>query len=107
MVGDSVGYVANPGHNSVTRINIWTGDTAEAAVGRFGEEAPPSALAGQREWIDACYAGADAENIVRRLRAWTGSAEAEAAQAADTIEAKSPTSVKVTLESLRRVAGLS
>ena len=82
-------------------------ETAEAAVGRFGEEAPPSALAGQREWIDACYAGADAEDIVRRLRAWTGSAEAEAAQAADTIESKSPTSVKVTLESLRRVAGLS
>ncbi|MFJ4266532.1 enoyl-CoA hydratase/isomerase family protein [Paenarthrobacter nicotinovorans] len=77
--------------------------TAEAAVERFAQAAPDSALAAQREWIDDCYAGNDAEEIVRSLRA----AGAEAVAAAETIEAKSPTSVKVTLESLRRVRGLS
>lgn len=77
--------------------------TAEAAVERFAQAAPDSALMAQREWIDACYAGDDAEEIVRSLRSIGG----EAASAADTINAKSPTSVKVTLESLRRVRGLS
>ena len=77
--------------------------TAEAAVGRFVQEPPVSALSGQRGWIDDAYASDDAEEIVARLRA----AGRDAAAAAVTIEAKSPTAVKVTLESLRRVRGLS
>lgn len=77
-------------------------EAAEDAVARFAEEAPPSVLAAQQEWIDACYSSDNAGEIVRRLRAVGG----EAADAADTIEAKSPTAVKVALESLRRVRGL-
>ena len=77
-------------------------EAADDAVARFAEEAPPSVLAAQQEWIDACYSSDDAGEIVRRLRAAGG----EAADAADTIEAKSPTAVKVALESLRRVRGL-
>lgn len=77
--------------------------TAEAAVGRFVLEPPASALSSQRDWIDEAYASDDAEEIVARLR----DAGGDAASAADTIEAKSPTAVKVTLESLRRVRGLS
>jgi enoyl-CoA hydratase len=82
-------------------------ESAEDAVGRFTAVPPPSVLAGQHEWIDACYAFADAEDIVRRLRSWNGQGTADAAHAADTIEGKSPTSVKVTLESLRRARRLS
>ncbi|MFD5278744.1 enoyl-CoA hydratase/isomerase family protein [Pseudarthrobacter sp. NPDC058362] len=74
-----------------------------AAVGRFAEAVPPSVLAARQEWIDACYSSDDAEEIVRRLHLAGG----EAADAARTIEAKSPTAVKVTLASLRRAAGLS
>lgn len=33
MVSDSVAYVANPGLNSITRVNVFTKDTAEVAVG--------------------------------------------------------------------------
>lgn len=80
-------------------------ETADAAVGRYRVEAPPSVLEGQRDWIDSCYASDDAEEIVRRLRGYQGGKSAEALQAADTIEAKSPTSVKVTLASLRRIRG--
>ena len=61
----------------------------------------------QQEWIDACYSSDDAEEILRRLRAVGAEPPAEAAGAADTIEAKSPTAVKVALASLRRVRGLS
>ncbi|HEY3573303.1 MAG TPA: enoyl-CoA hydratase/isomerase family protein [Arthrobacter sp.] len=78
-------------------------ESAEDAVVRLAEKPPGSALEAQRDWIDACYATDDAEEIVRRLR----SAGGEAAAAADTIEAKSPTAVKVTLASLRRSNGLS
>ena len=78
-------------------------ETPEAAVGRFTDKAPSSGLEAQRDWIDTCYATDDAEEILRRLRAAGG----EAAKAADTIESKSPTSVKVTLAALRRARGLS
>ncbi|MDN4642759.1 enoyl-CoA hydratase/isomerase family protein [Arthrobacter sp. PsM3] len=78
-------------------------EPVDAAVARFAEEAPSSVLAAQQEWIDACYSSGDAEEIVRRLRTVGG----EASDVADTIEAKSPTAVKVALASLRRVRGLS
>ncbi|NUT72666.1 enoyl-CoA hydratase/isomerase family protein [Pseudarthrobacter sp. C4D7] len=82
-------------------------ESPEAAVARYAEQPPASALSRQRDWIDACYAFGDAGDIVDRLRAWTGPGRADAAEAADTIEAKSPTSVKVTLASLRRAANLT
>jgi enoyl-CoA hydratase len=78
-------------------------EPADAAVARFAGEAPSSVLAAQQEWIDACYSSDDAEEILRRLRAAGG----EAADAANTIETKSPTAVKVALASLRRATGLS
>ena len=82
-------------------------ESAEDAVARYAGEPPASVLAGQREWIDACYASDDAAGIVRRLRDWEGAGKDDAVEAADTIEAKSPTSVKVTLASLRRAAALT
>ena len=82
-------------------------ETPEAVVARYAGQSPPSVLAGQRDWIDACYATDDAGDIVARLRAWTGPGREDATAAADTIEAKSPTSVKVTLASLRRAAKLT
>jgi len=82
-------------------------ESPEDAVARYAEQPPPSALAGQQDWIDACYGSDDAGDIVARLRAWTGPGREDAAAAADTIEAKSPTSVKVTLAGLRRAAKLT
>ncbi|GAB3277656.1 enoyl-CoA hydratase/isomerase family protein [Sinomonas notoginsengisoli] len=74
-------------------------DRADDVVGRLASEPPLSPLAAQRGWIDAAYASDDAEEIVTRLRAHEDPA---ARAAAETIEAKSPTSIKVTLEALRR-----
>ncbi|WP_125609728.1 enoyl-CoA hydratase/isomerase family protein [Specibacter cremeus] len=76
---------------------------AAAVVGRYGQTAPPSPLAGQRDWIDAAYAGDDATAILARLRA-VGTPEADAAARA--IAGKSPTAVTVTLAALRRAAVL-
>lgn len=82
-------------------------ENPEVAVARYAEQPPGSGLSRQREWIDACYGSDSAEDIVRRLRAWSGPGREDALEAAGTIEAKSPTSVKVTLASLRRAANLT
>lgn len=82
-------------------------EPAEVAVGRHRENAPPSALGGQRDWIDHCYAGNDVGEILQRLRGYRGEGGREAAKAADLIETKSPTAVKVTLASLRRARDLT
>ena len=73
-------------------------EPADDAVARLAVVPPLSELEAERGWIDEAYACDDAEEIVRRLRALGG----PAAEAARAIEAKSPTSVKATLEALRR-----
>lgn len=79
-----------------------TGD-ADDVVRTFEEPAPASPLLAARTWLDAAYDGHDPVAIVERLRALGTEA---ATRAADTIEAKSPTSVAVTLRALREAASL-
>ncbi|MFF6879853.1 enoyl-CoA hydratase/isomerase family protein [Streptomyces sp. NPDC012474] len=64
---------------------------------------PQGVLAARRDWIDACYAADTVEEIVRRLLAH-GDPAAE--EAAETLPARSPTALKVTLASLRRARKL-
>lgn len=68
------------------------------ALDRHTRPAPESELAGRREWIDSCFAADAAEEILRRLFAH-GDPAAKAT--AETLLAKSPTAVKVTLAALR------
>ncbi|WP_035798950.1 enoyl-CoA hydratase/isomerase family protein [Kitasatospora mediocidica] len=74
-----------------------------AAVAEFAVPAEPSAIAGQREWIDHCYAADTVEEILERLR---DCGLPEAKEAAELILAKSPTALKVTLAALRRARRL-
>lgn len=62
-----------------------------------------STLAAQREWTDHAFAAESVGEILERLRATD---LPEAAALAETIEAKSPIALAVTLESLRRAAAL-
>lgn len=73
--------------------------SASDALLRFASDAPPSALAAARPWIDECYASDDVIEILGRLAA---SSWDEARATAEVIRSKSPTAVAVTLESLRR-----
>ncbi|MFF1920042.1 enoyl-CoA hydratase/isomerase family protein [Streptomyces sp. NPDC058221] len=74
-----------------------------ATAERYAEAAPGGELAARRDWIDACYSAATVEEIVERL----GDCGVPAAkEAAATILAKSPTALKVTLESVRRARRL-
>lgn len=70
----------------------------DAALQKFAEQPPEPPLAEHREWIDAAYSASTVEEILQRLR---DRPEPAAREAADTIEQKSPTSLKVTLRSLR------
>ncbi|KRB80568.1 3-hydroxyisobutyryl-CoA hydrolase [Nocardioides sp. Root190] len=65
---------------------------------------PPSPLAEARSWLDPAYAGSDPVAIVERLRA-LGHEEAD--RAATAIEAKSPTSIHVTLRALREAGAMT
>ncbi|VEG39137.1 enoyl-CoA hydratase/carnithine racemase [Mycolicibacterium flavescens] len=73
------------------------------ALAAHAIEPPPSDLLRQREWIDRCYAGETVLDIVAALRSHE---DAAAGEAADLIESRSPVSVSVALEALRRAAEL-
>jgi enoyl-CoA hydratase len=79
-----------------------TGDAAEV-VAPFAATPPPGDLAEARAWIDYCYTGDDVAAIVDRL---TSSAAPGAQAAAKEIATKSPTSLVVTLRSVRSAAGM-
>lgn len=75
-----------------------SGGDVEAALREFAERPPASPLAAERAWIDAAYSADTVEEILQRLRERP---EEAANEAADTLETKSPLSLKVTLRSLR------
>ncbi len=78
--------------------------TPAEALARFATPAPAAELAQRRGWIDACYAAGSVEEILGRLRDHGGQ---EAKEAAELIESRSPTSLKVTLAALRRARRLT
>ncbi|MGW6705807.1 enoyl-CoA hydratase/isomerase family protein [Streptomyces sp. NPDC054956] len=89
------------------RLGVLTGELVGAPVrevmARYAATPEPGRLGEWRERIDHCYAADSVEEVVERL---LGCGEPAAKEAAETILAKSPTALKVTLEALRRAAGL-
>jgi enoyl-CoA hydratase len=82
-------------------------DGVEAALAAHAVEPPPSDLVAQSDWINECYARDTVEDIVAALRghdAGPGSGPAQAA--AKLIATRSPISLSVTLEAVRRAAKL-
>ncbi|MDR7300937.1 enoyl-CoA hydratase/isomerase family protein [Haloactinomyces albus] len=94
-------YVA--GDNLDELITALSTGAVDTALEKYAEKAPESPLEAARTWIDAAYSADTVEEIVQRLRQRS---EEAAHSAADAIETKSPTSLKVTLRSLRSAAGL-
>ncbi len=65
---------------------------------------PPPAPTTHPEWIDSCYAADTVEQIMVALQACP---EPAAGAAAEIIARMSPTALKVTLEAIRRAAGMT
>ena len=75
----------------------------EAAVAAHAIEPRASQLLAQRDWIDDCYAGETVADIVAALR---GHDAGPANDAANLIATRSPISLAVALEAVRRAAKL-
>ncbi len=78
-------------------------DGIDAALSAHAVEPPPSPLLAQRSWIDKCFAGETVEDIVAALR---GHGSGPANDAANLIMTRSPVSLCVALEAIRRAAQL-
>ncbi len=78
-------------------------DGTDSAVAAHAVEPPPSNLVAQRDWIDECFAGDTVADIVAALR---GQDSEPANDAADLIASRSPTSLSVALQAVRRAAKL-
>ncbi|MFG2977532.1 enoyl-CoA hydratase/isomerase family protein [Streptomyces sp. NPDC048331] len=79
------------------------GAPAHEVLPRYAATTGPGELADRRGWIDHCYAADTVEEVVEQL---LGHGEPAAKEAAETILAKSPTALKVTLAALRRAVAL-
>lgn len=88
----------------VLRRDPSAGPEAVAAEVPAPDRASGSWLADNRHWIDECYAGDDAALIMQRLR---DHGDPAAREAADELAARSPHSVAITLEALRRAASMT
>ncbi|GAA4540322.1 enoyl-CoA hydratase/isomerase family protein [Mycobacterium paraffinicum] len=94
-------YVPHDDLEAFTRAIV--ADGVQGALAAHAIEPPPSELAAQHGWIDECYAGDTVEDIVAALR---GHEAGPAQDAVDLIGTRSPISLSVTLEAVRRAAKL-
>jgi enoyl-CoA hydratase len=78
-------------------------DGVDAALAAHAIEPPASNLLAQRRWIVECFAGDTVEDIIAALR---GHDAGPANDAANLIATRSPISVSVALEAVRRAANL-
>jgi enoyl-CoA hydratase len=83
--------------------NAIIADGIDAALAAYATEPPASELLTQREWIDECYAGETIADIVAALR---GHDAGPSNDAANLIMTRSPVSLSVALEAVRRAAKL-
>lgn len=90
-------YYVHSDHLATLMQRLSTG-VVDDSLRAVAETRPSEPFAGHRDWIDAAFSAETVEEIVERLRARS---EPEAQTAIEEIEKKSPTSLKVTLRSLR------
>ncbi|OBH92772.1 enoyl-CoA hydratase/isomerase family protein [Mycobacterium sp. E2733] len=101
VMGFADHYVPHDDLEAFTRAIVTDG--VQNALAEHAIEPPPSVLAAQHGWIDECYAGDTVEDIVANLR---GHDTGPAQDAADLIGTRSPISLSVTFEAVRRAAKL-
>ncbi len=75
----------------------------DTALDKHAVTPPPSSLAAQLDWIDHCYSGDTIGDILAELSGYGADAAADAAKV---IASRSPISLSVTLEAIRRAGDL-
>ena len=81
-------------------------EPVDATIGRFAVDPGPGKLAPERATIAHCFGAATLPEVLARLDAKAAAGDAFAAKALATIRAKSPTSVAIAFEQMRRGASL-
>ncbi len=84
-------------------VELLSRGPADAAIDTLAALPPDGSLDTERDWIDAAYAGQTVEAIIAALRQRP---EPQAAADLADLAARSPTSLKVTLRSIRNAATL-
>jgi enoyl-CoA hydratase len=82
-------------------------DPVDATLARFASDPGPGKLAPERTVISHCFGAATLPDVLGRLDAKAAAGDAFAARALATIRAKSPTSVAIAFEQMRRGGSLS
>lgn len=82
-------------------------EPVDATVARFAADPGPGKLAPERATIAHCFGAATLPEVLDRLDAKAAAGDAFAARTLATIRAKSPTSVAIAFEQMRRGASLS
>lgn len=84
--------------------DLEAGGEVDATINRYATDAPANELAEAASWINDCYSGDRAEDIVAALAAHENP---DANAAATLIGTKAPTSVKVTLAAVRNAGSMT
>jgi enoyl-CoA hydratase len=79
---------------------LTSGENVDDAIGARARTPAPGPVAAERDIIDRCFAGSSVEDILARLDASNSSPFAAACAA--TMRTKSPTSLKIAFEQMRR-----
>ena len=88
------------------RDALIAGDRVEAALSQVATDPGPAPLEGERETIDTCFSGGSVAEILARLDRAAAGGSAFAAKAATGMRAKSPTSLNLAFEQVRRGAAM-
>jgi enoyl-CoA hydratase len=81
-------------------------EPVDATIARFAHDPGPGKLAPERAMIAHCFGAATLPDVLGRLDARAAAGDAFAAKALATIRAKSPTSVAIAFEQMRRGVSL-
>jgi len=88
------------------RQALIAGEPVEAALAEASVDPGPAPLAGARDTIDSCFSADSVPAVLRRLDEAAGQGSEFAAKAAATMRTKSPTSLCIAFEQVRRGASL-
>ncbi|MGP9818814.1 enoyl-CoA hydratase/isomerase family protein [Salinarimonas sp. NSM] len=89
------------------RAGLIAGEDPDALIERHRRDPGPAPIEAKAATIDACFAEVSVEAVLAALQRMAQAGDAPAAEMRDALAAKSPTSLKLAFEQMRRGAGLS
>ncbi|WP_372426294.1 enoyl-CoA hydratase/isomerase family protein [Salinarimonas chemoclinalis] len=89
------------------RAGLIAGEDPDALLERHRRDPGPAPIEAKAATIDACFAEGSVEAVLAALHRMAQAGDTAAAEIRETIATKSPTSLKLAFEQMRRGAGLS